>query len=128
LAWAQRNLELNGFAGPAHEFVRAEAGEWLEEAARRGERYELIFCDPPTFSNSKRMAGVFDVQRDHGALIDACMRLLAPQGLLVFSTNAQRFELDATLAARYRITEVSRLTVPPDFARNTQIHRCFELR
>ncbi len=128
LEWAQANLDLNGLAGPAHAFVRADVREWLDEAARRGERYELIFCDPPTFSNSKRMEGVFDVQRDHVALIDACMRLLAPAGLLVFSTNAQRFELDPALGRRYAVKDLSRGTVPPDFARNTYIHRCYELR
>jgi len=128
LDWAQANLELNGLAGPSHVFVRADVREWLDEAVRRGERYELIFCDPPTFSNSKRMEGVFDVQRDHAVLIERCMRLLAPQGMLIFSTNAQRFELDPAIAARYSVKDLSRATVPPDFARNTHIHRCFELR
>ena len=128
LDWARANLELNGLAGAAHVFVRADVREWLEEAVRRGERYELIFCDPPTFSNSKRMEGVFDVQRDHVALIEGCMRLLAPQGVLIFSTNAQRFALDPAIAARYQVKDLSRATVPPDFARNTYIHRCFELR
>ena len=128
LDWAQANLELNGLAGPSHVFVRADVREWLDEAVRRGERYELIFCDPPTFSNSKRMEGVFDVQRDHAVLIERCMRLLAPQGMLIFSTNAQRFELDPAIAARYSVKDLSRATVPPDFVRNTHIHRCFELR
>ena len=128
LDWAQANLELNGLAGPSHGFVRADVREWLEEAVRRGDRYELIFCDPPTFSNSKRMEGVFDVQRDHAALIEGCMRLLAPQGMLIFSTNAQRFELDPSIAARYSVKDLSRETVPPDFVRNTHIHRCFALR
>ena len=128
LDWAQANLELNGLAGPSHGFVRADVRAWLEEAVRRGDRYELIFCDPPTFSNSKRMEGVFDVQRDHTALIEGCMRLLSPQGMLIFSTNAQRFELDPSIAARYSVKDLSRETVPPDFARNTHIHRCFALR
>ncbi len=128
LDWARSNLALNGLAGPRHEFLRADVREWLTEAAQRGERYDLIFCDPPTFSNSKRMEGVLDVQRDHPALIDACMALLAPDGLLVFSTNAQRFRLDPALAARYAVKDVSRATIPTDFLRNTDIHRCYELR
>ena len=128
LDWATANLALNDLAGPAHELVRADVREWLTAAAQRRERYDLIFCDPPTFSNSKRMQGVLDVQRDHPVLIDACMALLAPGGLLVFSTNAQRFRLDAALESRYSVTDVSRATVPPDFLRNTDIHRCYELR
>ena len=128
LEWARRNLDLNGFAGLRHRLVQADVREWLREAASRGERYELVFCDPPTFSNSKRMEGVHDVQRDHAALIDACVRLLAPGGLLVFSTNAQRFRLDADLAIRHRVEDVTRATIPADFARNARIHQCFEIR
>jgi 23S rRNA (guanine2445-N2)-methyltransferase / 23S rRNA (guanine2069-N7)-methyltransferase len=128
LEWARVNLSLNGLEGPQHRRVQADAREWLREARSRGERYDLVFCDPPTFSNSKRMDGVFDVQRDHATLVDDCMALLVPQGLLVFSTNAQRFRLDPALAQRYAVREVSRETLPPDFARNTHIHSCFEIR
>ncbi len=127
LDWARGNLELNGLWGPQHRLVQADARQWLTDAAERGERYDLVFCDPPTFSNSKRMEGVLDIQRDHAALIDACMRVLEPGGLLVFSTNAQRFKLDPWLAERYAILDVSRRSVPPDFARNTRIHQCYEL-
>jgi len=128
LEWAQRNLALNGFADRRHELVQADCFKWLETAQRAAARYELIFLDPPTFSNSKRMQGVLDVQRDHGALIDSCMALLAPGGMLVFSTNAQRFRLDPQLERRYALVDVSAATVPLDFERNPHIHRCFELR
>jgi 23S rRNA (guanine2445-N2)-methyltransferase / 23S rRNA (guanine2069-N7)-methyltransferase len=134
LDWAQRNLARNiglsvGSPGtrPKHEFVQADCVEWLRDGARSSERYDLIFLDPPTFSNSKRMAGVLDVERDHPALIDACMRLLEPGGLLVFSTNAQRFRLQPALAERHAIRDVSAATLPPDFERNPRIHRCFEI-
>ena len=128
LEWAQRNLALNGFADRRHELVQADCFKWLEAARRGVARYELIFLDPPTFSNSKRMQGVLDVQRDHGALIESCMALLAPGGMLVFSTNAQRFRLDPELERRYALVDISAATVPPDFERNPHIHRCFELR
>jgi 23S rRNA (guanine2445-N2)-methyltransferase / 23S rRNA (guanine2069-N7)-methyltransferase len=128
LDWAQRNLALNGLAGRQHAFVHADCREWLERSAREGGRYDLIFLDPPTFSNSKRMEGVLDIERDHATLIDACMRLLAPGGLMVFSTNAQRFRLDPLLAGRLAITDVSAATLPKDFERNPRIHRCFEIR
>ena len=128
LAWAQRNLELNRRSGEQHRFVHADCREWLQRSAGEGGRYELIFLDPPTFSNSKRMAGVLDIERDHAALIDACVRLLAPGGLLVFSTNAQRFRLDPQLAGRLAVEDVSAATLPRDFERNPRIHRCFEIR
>ncbi len=135
LDWAQRNLARNSGSAsrsaPAraqHEFVQADCLEWLREDARARERFDLIFLDPPTFSNSKRMQGVLDIERDHPALIAACMRLLAPRGLLVFSTNAQRFRLDPALAARYAILDTSAATLPRDFERNPRIHRCFDIR
>ena len=128
LEWAQQNLALNALAGPAHGFVQGDCREWLAEAAGRAARFDLIFLDPPTFSNSKRMDGVLDVARDHQQLIDACVRLLAPGGLLVFSTNAQRFKLAAELSERHSVLDISAATLPEDFARNPRIHRCYEIR
>jgi 23S rRNA (guanine2445-N2)-methyltransferase / 23S rRNA (guanine2069-N7)-methyltransferase len=128
LEWAQRNLAINGLAGASHTFVQADCRHWLQQGAHASDRFDLIFIDPPTFSNSKRMEGVLDIGRDHPELIDACARLLARGGLIVFSTNAQRFRLDETLAARYDVRDVSAATLPEDFARNPRIHRCYELR
>ena len=135
LEWAQRNLARNMGSSPQspiaraqHEFVQADCVEWLREDARARERYDLIFLDPPTFSNSKRMQGVLDIERDHPMLIDACARLLTPDGLLIFSTNAQRFRMDPALAERYAMRDISAATLPRDFERNPRIHRCFEIR
>jgi 23S rRNA (guanine2069-N7)-methyltransferase / 23S rRNA (guanine2445-N2)-methyltransferase len=128
LEWAQRNLSLNGLAGSVHSLVQADCREWLAEAAERPARFALIFLDPPTFSNSRRMEGVLDVARDHPPLIDASARLLAPGGLLVFSTNAQRFKLAGEISERYSVADVSAATLPEDFARNPRIHRCYEIR
>jgi 23S rRNA (guanine2445-N2)-methyltransferase / 23S rRNA (guanine2069-N7)-methyltransferase len=108
--------------------LRADCNEWLERARQRRERFDLIFLAPPTFSNSKRMQGVLDLRRDHAALVDACGALIAPDGLLVFSTNAQRFKLEEGLQDRFSVTDISPQTLPTDFERNPRIHRCFELR
>jgi 23S rRNA (guanine2445-N2)-methyltransferase / 23S rRNA (guanine2069-N7)-methyltransferase len=127
LDWARRNLAVNGFSGPQHEFLQEDCIAWLKAAVAERRSYDLIFLDPPTFSNSKRMEDVHDVQRDHRALIDRCMALLAPGGKLVFSTNAQKFKLDADIGALYKVTDISRATLPKDFERNARIHQCFEL-
>jgi 23S rRNA (guanine2445-N2)-methyltransferase / 23S rRNA (guanine2069-N7)-methyltransferase len=128
LQWARRNLDLNGIAREPHELIQADCREWLDEAVAAHERYDLVFLDPPTFSNSKRMEGVLDVSRDHGVLIELCTQLLNPAGLLVFSTNAQRFKLDAAIGERHAVTDISRATIAVDFERNPRIHRCFEIR
>jgi 23S rRNA (guanine2445-N2)-methyltransferase / 23S rRNA (guanine2069-N7)-methyltransferase len=128
LEWAQRNLALNGLAGRAHSLIQADCRPWLAQAAESPARYDLVFLDPPTFSNSKRMEGVLDVARDHATLIEGCARLLAPDGLIVFSTNAQRFTLDSHLEQRFEVRDVSLATLPKDFERNPRIHRCYELR
>jgi 23S rRNA (guanine2445-N2)-methyltransferase / 23S rRNA (guanine2069-N7)-methyltransferase len=125
LDWAAENFRVNGLAPAAHELVRADCREWLAEA--RAASWDLIFLDPPTFSNSKRMTGVLDTQRDHMELLGHCMRLLAPGGLLLFSTNAQRFRLDEAAAQRWAVTDISAATIPFDFQRNPRIHRAFEL-
>jgi 23S rRNA (guanine2445-N2)-methyltransferase / 23S rRNA (guanine2069-N7)-methyltransferase len=125
LDWARRNLELNGFVGREHVRVQADVLEWLRGAPAGG--WDLVFLDPPTFSNSKRMAGTLDVQRDHAGLIGAAARLLAPGGVLVFSTNNSRFELDAAALRGLLVEDVSRATIPKDFERNPRIHSCFIL-
>lgn len=125
LDWARRNLRLNGYEGEQHSLVQADVLEWLKAAPAD---FDLVFLDPPTFSNSARMQGVLDIQRDHPWLIDSCMRLLRPGGLLVFSTNAQRFKFDPAIEQRYQVVDISKATLPVDFERNPRIHRCFEVR
>ena len=125
LDWARRNLELNGFGGRQHVLTQADVLRWLAAAPAAG--WDLIFLDPPTFSNSKRMSGTLEVQRDHVALIQATARLLAPRGALLFSTNFSRFELDPAAHPGLRVEDLSRATLPRDFERNPRIHRCFLL-
>ena len=124
-AWARRNLELNGLKEPQHKVIEAECREFMDRELRR---YGLVFLDPPTFSNSKRMEGVLDVQRDHVALIRAAVRLLERDGVLVFSTNNRKFRLDQEALADLEIEDISAATIPRDFARNQKIHRCFLIR
>jgi len=125
LDWARRNLQLNGFDGGQHRLVQADCLEWLR---RDQGSYDLIFLDPPTFSNSKRMTQTFDVQRDHVALIRLAVSRLAPGGQLVFSTNQRNFRLDrAELAelAELQFHDLQAETLPRDFARNPKIHQCW---
>ncbi len=130
LDWARRNLGHNGLAGDAHAFVRADTMTWLAEVAASPVRYDLVFCDPPTFSNSKRMDDTFDVQRDHVALVTAAAAVLAEGGLLVFSCNRKRFQLDeeALTAAGLEVRDVTRRTVPKDFDRGATPHVCWTVR
>jgi 23S rRNA (guanine2445-N2)-methyltransferase / 23S rRNA (guanine2069-N7)-methyltransferase len=128
LDWAHDNLKLNGFGGAEHELHRADCLQWLESQAAWGPRFDLIFVDPPTFSNSKRMEGVLDVQRDHVGMIRRSLKLLRPGGRLVFSTNYSRFKLDSEALGDLRIEDLSQETIPKDFERNGRIHRCFVLR
>ncbi len=128
LDWAARNFELNGLAPASHRLVMADCRTWLAEAVDARSRFDLIYLDPPTFSNSKRMSGVLDTQRDHAQMIAQCLRLLAPGGLLVFSTNAQRFELAPDVAAQAEVRDISKATIGFDFQRNARIHQCFEIR
>ncbi|MCL5041198.1 MAG: bifunctional 23S rRNA (guanine(2069)-N(7))-methyltransferase RlmK/23S rRNA (guanine(2445)-N(2))-methyltransferase RlmL [Gammaproteobacteria bacterium] len=124
LDWAKRNLALNGLSD-LHQLVRADVMQWLAECR---EQYELIFIDPPTFSNSKRMDDVFDVQRDHVALLEMAMARLAPGGVLYFSNNFRRFKLDPQLEKQFVVDDISQQTIDRDFARNPKIHRTWRLQ
>ena len=128
LDWAHENLLLNGFRGDNHQLYRADCLAWLEEEEPRGARFDLIFLDPPTFSNSKRMEGVLDVQRDHVGMIRRSLKLLRAGGRLVFSTNYTRFKLDGEALADLAIEDISAATIPKDFERHARIHKCFVVR
>ena len=130
LDWAERNMSLNGITGAQHTRVRADAAEWLSSAAKSGVApFDLVFCDPPTFSNSKRMEGTFDVQRDHAELISAVEPLLAPDGVLLFSNNRRTFTLDADSldALGLSAEEISAETIPDDFQRNPRVHNIWRI-
>jgi 23S rRNA (guanine2445-N2)-methyltransferase / 23S rRNA (guanine2069-N7)-methyltransferase len=122
--WARRNLELNGFREPNHKVIEGDCFTFMERELRR---YGLIFLDPPTFSNSKRMDGTLDVQRDHVELIRAALRLLERGGVLVFSTNYRKFKMDLPALADLKITDLSADTIPRDFSRSPKIHKCFRV-
>jgi 23S rRNA (guanine2445-N2)-methyltransferase / 23S rRNA (guanine2069-N7)-methyltransferase len=125
LDWARRNLELNGLGTAAHVYERADCIAWLEQDDSR--RFDLIFLDPPTFSNSKSMEREFDVQRDHAGLVRGALRRLAPGGTLIFSTNLQRFKLDTGALADLRVDDWSAATLPRDFARRPRIRSVYAL-
>jgi 23S rRNA (guanine2445-N2)-methyltransferase / 23S rRNA (guanine2069-N7)-methyltransferase len=128
LDWAHDNLVLNGFGDARHELYRADCLQWLEERESDGPCFDLIFVDPPTFSNSKRMEGVLDVQRDHVGMIRRSLKLLRPGGRLVFSTNYTRFKLDAGALEDLAISDISAETIPKDFERHARIHHCYVVR
>jgi 23S rRNA (guanine2445-N2)-methyltransferase / 23S rRNA (guanine2069-N7)-methyltransferase len=125
LDWASRNLDLNGYNGARHRLVQEDALTFLE---KRSMQYGLIYVDPPTFSNSKR-ADDFDVQRDHVKLLLACNERLLPDGVIVFSNNFRRFQLDrAALEPHFQIEDWSAPSIPFDFSRRHNIHGCWLLR
>lgn len=125
LDWAVKNFELNGLMGPKHHFIRADVKAWLQNPG--AVRYDLVVLDPPTFSNSKRMRDILDIQRDHPMMINACLRLLNPGGILFFSTNFRKFKLEVSqIRSAAKILDISLKTIPPDF-RNKKIHYCFRL-
>ena len=124
LAWAQENLRLNKLAGKQHEFVREDCIKWLTDAKKKGECYQLIFLDPPTFSNSKRMDHTLDIRRDHVELINQAMSVLDDDGLLIFSSNARGFKLDEQQLEEYALRDITRMTTAEDFRRKPA-HVCW---
>ena len=127
-AWAKDNFELNGINLAKHKCLQDDCIEWLKRESQvptNGSKYDLIFLDPPSFSNSKRMDGVLDIQRDHAELIDAAMSLLQQDGQLIFSNNLRKFKLDEELGSRYKVKNISKESIAKDFERNQSIHQCW---
>lgn len=125
LDWAKDNFSINRLSG-AYDFIQADCVEWLK---RNHKKFDLIFIDPPSFSNSKRMSGTWDVQRDHVSLIRCAVESLQPNGIIYFSNNLRSFKLaDADLSDMgLTIENISAQTLPEDFQRNPKIHQCWRL-
>jgi 23S rRNA (guanine2445-N2)-methyltransferase / 23S rRNA (guanine2069-N7)-methyltransferase len=119
LDWAQRNFELNSLSPSKHQLLRADCLKWLEEDSQT---FDVIFLDPPTFSNSKKMESVLDVQRDHPELIRQAMAKLNPEGTLVFSNNFRKFKLDELISRQFSCENITAQTLDSDFERNPRIH------
>jgi 23S rRNA (guanine2445-N2)-methyltransferase / 23S rRNA (guanine2069-N7)-methyltransferase len=129
LNWSKENFVLNGLtvdhADEQHQFFASDCFEWLKEGH---EQYDLIFIDPPTFSNSKKFYGTFDVQRDHVSLLKRAMNRLTTEGTLYFSNNYRGFELDEEIEAMFNVQEITQETIGPDFKRNQKIHRAWKIQ
>ncbi len=124
LEWAKENFVGNNLDLKNHHFIQENCLEYLANAK---EKFDVIFLDPPTFSNSKRMDDVFEVEKDQAFLVDKSMELLNPEGLLYFSTNKRRFKLLPELSQKYSIKDISEETIPRDF-HDMKIHQCYEIR
>lgn len=122
LNWASDNFQLNDLNGNHYQFIRDNCVEWLKNTS--GE-FDIIFMDPPSFSNSKKMEGVLDIQRDHVSLIQDAMKLLSPEGILIFSNNLRSFKLNEDELQDVAIRDVTLKTIPKDFERRKNIHSCW---
>lgn len=126
LAWAERNLDLNGFRGGSYPLINKDVLEYLVSSQSAGRRWDLIILDPPTFSNSKRMNGSLDIRRDWSDLAELCLETLSPEGVLYFSTNSRSFRFDETRLPGAVLKDLTKATTPPDFE-GSRPHRCWRL-
>lgn len=131
LNWGKQNFALNGLDLSAKEgeqlkyqFIAGDVFEWLKDHTQK---YDVIFIDPPTFSNSKKFKGTFDVQRDHVALINRAMNRLTADGVLYFSNNFTKFVLDESLKERYEVMDITHQTIGVDFNLKKPIHQSFKI-
>ncbi|RKD85849.1 bifunctional 23S rRNA (guanine(2069)-N(7))-methyltransferase RlmK/23S rRNA (guanine(2445)-N(2))-methyltransferase RlmL [Kushneria marisflavi] len=125
LGWAEDNFRLNRLNMSRHKLLREDCMAWLE---RSGPQFDLIFMDPPTFSNSKKMDNVLDIQRDHAHMIERAMVHLASEGTLLFSNNLRRFKMDDAMGERFDVTSLSKQMLDPDFERRPDIHHVYQIR
>jgi len=123
LEWTKQNFELNEIYDDAHQFIRADCINWMEN---QNQKYDLIFLDPPSFSNSKRMEKQFSVQQDQIPLIENALSLLADNGILIFSNNLRNFKLEESAFENVSIENITKQTMPEDFKRNAKIHNCWK--
>ncbi len=129
LEWAEKNFALNKIDMNKHRLVRGDSKGWVDAHIKSGDAgFDIIFLDPPTFSNSSATEQDWDVQRDHESMIEQCMSILNPQGVLVFSNNFRRFKLAAKIPDRYAVEDRTKWSLQRDFSRNPKIHQCWFIK
>lgn len=127
LSWAQDNFNINGFGadiGNKHRLIQGDVKQYLDSLPQNA--FDLVVMDPPTFSNSKRMLDILDIQRDHVNLINRTFRAMTKGGTIYFSTNYRSFKLDETQLDASSIKNITAQTIPNDF-RDKKIHQCYQL-
>ena len=126
LNWAKHNMMANGFIDERYQYIRDDCMKWIAGAIDQGARYDLIFVDPPTFSNSKSMDTTLDIIRDHVALLGGCLALLEEDGRIIFSTNAKGFRMSDEMSEMCHLKEITAQTTTEDFRRKP-LHRSWIL-
>lgn len=143
LTIAKNNMDLNGFSDKnAYIYTRQDVIEFLKEKAVKAkagelnedEYYDMIILDPPTFSNSKNTYNVLDINKDWSKLCKDCLNILAPGGILYFSTNSTKLSFDKSLLPQatvknkvIMITDMTESSIPKDFE-GTKCHKLWELK
>ena len=122
--WARENLALNGMAIERHLLLAQDVFRFLEHPDSRS--FDLVILDPPTFSNSKKMDRILDLQRDHVELIQDAGKFLRTGGFLLFSTNRRKFTLEPRSLGGFSVADITSQTIPQDF-RDKRIHHCWLL-
>jgi 23S rRNA (guanine2445-N2)-methyltransferase / 23S rRNA (guanine2069-N7)-methyltransferase len=125
LDWGKRNFKLNEIKASQHEFIQADCIGWLKTNTQK---FDVIFLDPPTFSNSKRMDDTLDVQRDHESLVNLTMNALEKDGVLYFSNNYRRFKMSQEILDQFDCKNIDEKCLSRDFLSNKNIHNCWEIR
>ncbi len=126
--WAMKNLSLNGFLSTKYKFNSSDTADYLVNARKEGKEYDIIIVDPPTFSNSRKMEGTFDIQRDYFSLLKACLGLMDKDGYIIFSTNYTKFHFDPGRFQNIQSKDITNTTIGEDFFRKQKPHRCWIIK
>lgn len=126
--WAMKNFDLNGFTDKKYTFTASDTAVWLSKARNGNKKYDIIIVDPPTFSNSRKMEGTFDIQRDYASLLKACLIILTKDGYIIFSTNFTKFHFDPGRFQNINSKDITNTTIDEDFSKKRKPHRCWIIK
>jgi len=123
--WGKKNLLANGYINKDYLFHSSDAADFLINERKNWKKYDIIIVDPPTFSNSRKMEGTFDIQRDYIALLKVCLDLLNKEGYIIFSTNYTKFNFDPSRFKNIQLKNITTETIDEDFSKKNKPHRCW---
>jgi 23S rRNA (cytosine1962-C5)-methyltransferase len=114
LSWAEDNFKTNNFSSAdKYHFVHADVKQYLKTL--KPNSFDIVVMDPPTFSNSKRMKDFLEIQKDHVELLNDVLAATTKDGIVYFSTNYTKFQIETERIKASSIKDITKATTPFDF-------------
>lgn len=127
IQWSIRNMSINNLSGSKHNFIQTNCLNWIKTTNKK---FDLIFINPPTFSNSKKMNKSFELKRDFFHLIKDLKRILRQDGNIIFSSSTHNFKINLDVLDKIKLyaKNITKKTQSKDYINDSKIYHSWIIK